>query len=78
MNSDFENYMWYVKHYSLVGIAYPIFYEDVVYCKDPKQQKLYLKHHAELADIFIVIWMIESYLCFGRMELKNFIKNGNS
>ena len=26
--------------------------EDVVYCKDPKQQKLYLKHHAKLADIF--------------------------
>lgn len=26
--------------------------EDVVYCKDPKQQKLYLKHHARLADIF--------------------------
>ena len=26
--------------------------EDVVYCKDPKQQKLYLKHHARLADVF--------------------------
>lgn len=26
--------------------------EDVVYCKDPKQQKLYLKHHAKLADVF--------------------------
>lgn len=26
--------------------------EDVVYCKDPKQQKLYLKHNAKLADIF--------------------------
>ena len=26
--------------------------EDVIYCKDPKQQKLYIKHHAKLADIF--------------------------
>lgn len=26
--------------------------EDVVYCKDPKQQKLYLKHHARLVDVF--------------------------
>ena len=26
--------------------------EDVVYCKDPKQQKLYLKQHAKLADVF--------------------------
>lgn len=26
--------------------------EDVIYCKDPKQQKLYLKHHAKLADVF--------------------------
>ena len=26
--------------------------EDVIYCKDIKQQKLYLKHHAKLADIF--------------------------
>lgn len=26
--------------------------EDVIYCKDPKQQKLYIKHHAKLADVF--------------------------
>ncbi len=26
--------------------------EDVIYCKDPKQQRLYLKHNAKLADIF--------------------------
>ncbi len=26
--------------------------EDVIYCKDPKQQKLYLKYHAKLTDIF--------------------------
>lgn len=26
--------------------------EDVIYCKDPKQQRLYMKYHAKLADIF--------------------------
>ncbi len=26
--------------------------EDVIYCKDPKQQKLYMKYHANLVDIF--------------------------
>lgn len=26
--------------------------EDVIHCKDPKQQRLYLKHGAKLADVF--------------------------
>ncbi len=47
----YDNEVFLIKDYSE---QFERYYEseDVIYCKDPKQQKLYLKHHAKLADIF--------------------------
>ncbi len=48
--------------------------EDVIYCKDPKQQKLYLKHHAKLADIFYNDIDDRVVLVFWRNETKELYK----
>lgn len=48
--------------------------EDVVYCKDPKQQKLYLKHHAKLADVFYSEMDDRVVFVFWRKDTKELYK----
>lgn len=52
--------------------------EDVVYCKDPKQQKLYLKHHAKLADVFYSEMDDRVVFVFWRKDTKELYKKWKS
>lgn len=52
--------------------------EDVVYCKDPKQQKLYLKHHAKLADVFYSEMDDRVVFVFWRRDTKELYKKWKS
>jgi len=52
--------------------------EDVVYCKDPKQQKLYLKHHAKLVDVFYSEMDDRVVFVFWRKDTKELYKKWKS
>ena len=56
--------------------------EDVVYGKDPKQQRLYLKHGAKLADVFysgdddkvvFVFWRRDTYDLYKKWKARTLV-----